>query len=161
MRQQVGMMMSFRIGLLPSPHHHRSGSSCPKHPVSASKLAVDEVMYFGLSGNVEILSAGSGGRSWVTNNPGNVGAGDGGIGVYTGAGFPSAIFPSYAAGAAAQNTQWRQPNYQERTILEALNTWTGPSQPFTANSPYVQAVLDAVPGAIAGTRVYHLTVVQL
>ena len=31
--QQVGVMDSFSIGLLPAPRRHRGGSSCQKHPV--------------------------------------------------------------------------------------------------------------------------------
>ena len=111
LRQQVGMMMSFRIGLLPSPHRHRSGSSCPKYLVSASKLAVDEVMYFGLSGNVEILSGGS--LGFAANNPGNIlyAPGYSGIvGLYQNGLDQEIIFSSYEAGLATQMGTWQAMN---------------------------------------------------
>ena len=132
--------------------------------VSAKKTGVDQVQYTDAAGNTETLSGGS--RSWVANNPANVEAGKGSIGSYAAMGQTTMIFPDYSTGQAAQNAIWGESKYQNKTILGALNLWAfGPNPPpsttlFTAQSSYVQTVVDAISGVTAGTLVNSLTATQ-
>ncbi|MGH8428092.1 MAG: RHS repeat-associated core domain-containing protein [Gammaproteobacteria bacterium] len=146
-----------------NPEPQKPKDHCPPNPTSATKIGTDEVKYTDASGNTETLSNGS--RSWVTNNPDNVGfpfaSSQGSIGSYS-AGYTTAIFPSYAVGFAAGVALWGTSMYQgEPTLLSAVNAWTGARPAFTATSSYMQSMLQGLPGASAATSPSDLSPSQL
>ncbi|MDE2461638.1 MAG: hypothetical protein KGL98_10370 [Gammaproteobacteria bacterium] len=133
-------------------------------PVSATKTGIDQVQYTDAAGDTETLSGGS--RSYVTNNPDNIGfpfaSSHGSIGSYSGGGYTTAIFPSYTAGYNAGGALWQTSTYQNSpTLLSAINTWTGQSPPYTASSPYVTTMVGNLPGATAATPPVNFSASQL
>ena len=82
------------------------------------------IVYYRTDGSSAIFLGGK--RTWRNNNPGNLGYGNGKLMRQLGAigkagGF--AVFPDYETGRKAMFSVLKKPDFQERTLAKAIETW--------------------------------------
>jgi hypothetical protein len=137
----------------PPPSSSTTAPPCIKAGASGFNPAGQRFVFLGDTIHVE------GGRAWRDNNPGNMRAGPGMLGLD---GFgppgPFAIFPTFDAGWTAAWNQLYSPRYQALTLADAIATWAPANENDVKN--YIKFVSQQT-GIPAGTPMYTLSTDQM